>query len=85
MQRSLFRNFLRCGYAVLRGKYAPGYDLLATKGKEALYVQVKTLTENRGQVRLSYKELQMMLRESEFGDSRGFLGLPDFCFEPSSG
>jgi hypothetical protein len=61
-----------CGYEVIRSKYAPGFDLLATKGKEALYVQVKTLTEDRGQFRLSYKELQTMLWESEFGDGRGF-------------
>jgi hypothetical protein len=62
----------KCGYAVLRRKYTSGYDLLAAKGREALYVQVKTLTEDRGQLRVSYKDLQIMLRESEFGDGQGF-------------
>jgi len=61
-----------CGYMVVRYRFRPGYDLLATKGREALYVQVKTLTSNRGQVRLSYKELQTMLRESEFENGVGF-------------
>jgi len=61
-----------CGYAVSRDRLREGYDLLATKGGEALYVQVKTLTNNRGEVRLNYKELEIMLREAEFGDGRGF-------------
>ena len=67
------QDFLEnCGYTVIRDKFQEGYDLLATKGREVLYVQVKALTENSGQVRLSYKELEIMLRETEFGDSRGF-------------
>jgi hypothetical protein len=62
----------KSGYGVGRDRFRPGYDLLATKGKEVLYVQVKTLTENKGQAKFSYKELQMMLWESEHLDGGRF-------------
>jgi hypothetical protein len=62
------KQFLeRNGYEVLRRKYEAGYDLLALKDKEALYIQVKTITDydERLKANFSFKELQIMLWECQ--------------------
>jgi hypothetical protein len=69
VQQFLERN----GYAVLRLKYEAGYDLVATKDKEVLYIQVKTITDynDRLSACFSFKELNLMLLECQTLDLEG--------------